>query len=159
MAKPKLYLLVGNIGSGKSTYARKMAKKGFVVVSRDALRYMVGAGNYVFNPNLEPAIKQANIEIMKIFMQNHFNIISDQSNLNFAMRAGTLMMANIYGYEKIAIVFPKYSQRVSVNRRLKHPHGNFPCEVWNKVWAVFNLTMEEPTKAEGFDKIIKVRAK
>ena len=47
----KIIVLVGNIGSGKTTWIKKFLKKTkgkYVVVSRDAIRYMMGGGKYIF---------------------------------------------------------------------------------------------------------------
>ena len=51
-----LYILIGNIGSGKSTWAREKVKSTprTIIVNRDALRTMVGGGEYIFDKEMEP---------------------------------------------------------------------------------------------------------
>jgi len=40
MDKKELIILVGNIGTGKTTESKKLAKKGYIIISRDAFRYV-----------------------------------------------------------------------------------------------------------------------
>ncbi len=67
--KPEIIILVGNIGSGKTTLAKKYAKKGYVIIARDDLRYNIGAGQYVFDRKLEKAIWQTEIDMVYNFLQ------------------------------------------------------------------------------------------
>ena len=45
---PKFYIMVGNIGSGKSTYIKNSLSEA-TVISKDGIRYAFGGGNYIFN--------------------------------------------------------------------------------------------------------------
>ena len=60
-----LIILVGNIGSGKSTYAKKYQKKGYIVIARDQLRYAIGGGEYIFNTKYEPLIWKTEYYLFK----------------------------------------------------------------------------------------------
>lgn len=53
---PKIELLIGMIASGKSTYARKRADEGALVVSHDDLTQMLHAC-YRYEPGLKPAYR------------------------------------------------------------------------------------------------------
>lgn len=65
----KLIILIGNIGCGKSTLAKKLVKKGYCIISRDSFRYMIGAGNYIFDLKYEPAVKCANLNTVECFFK------------------------------------------------------------------------------------------
>jgi tRNA uridine 5-carbamoylmethylation protein Kti12 len=158
--KPELVILIGNIGSGKSTLCRKYAKKGYIIISRDALRYMIGAGDYIFDYKYEPAIHAANLAILESFLAGGHNIVMDEVNVSKSLREAYIQLARsvsqIRPYKIIGVVLPRLSRAVSVDRRINSPHGNFPRETWEKVWDTFNKMYVTPTKAEGFDRIIKI---
>ena len=65
----QVYSIEGNIGSGKSTLAKEYVKKGYSVISRDAFRYMIGGGKYIFDVELEPIIKKSTKLMVKTFME------------------------------------------------------------------------------------------
>ena len=152
----KLILLIGNIGSGKSTLAKKYANKSYRVISRDSIRYMVGAGKYVFNIKLEPIIKKGTLAILREFLKANIDIVYDEVNINKQLRKSTIKLAKKYGYKITAIELPKLSKKVSVKRRLKNPHGNSNKETWNAVWEMFDYMYEKSTKSEGIDEIIRM---
>ena len=155
--KKEIILLIGNIASGKSTLAKQHAKKGYVVISRDSIRYMVGGGNYRFDKKLEPFIKQSAVEVLRVFLRSGQNLVYDETNVSKSLRKPTIQLAKIYGYKVVAVVLPRLSKEVSVARRLKTPHGNFSKKTWEWVWEQFDTIFEMPEKSEGIDRIIKKR--
>lgn len=157
MKKPEIVILVGNIGSGKSTLAKKLIKKGFshIITSRDALRYMIGGGKYKFDLNLEPAIWQSELEIIKQFMKLKVNLLIDEVGINKSMRQRYIKLAKKYNYTITVIEMSHYSKRKCVNRRMKDPHGQFDRKIWEGVWDKFDKLYERPSKKEGIDKIIR----
>jgi len=56
MKQKELIILIGNLGTGKSTFAKTLVEKGYINISRDSLRYMIGAGKYIFNKEFEQSI-------------------------------------------------------------------------------------------------------
>ena len=157
MTKPEIILLVGNIGSGKSTLVNKLLKKGYnhIVISRDSLRYMIGGGNYRFDPKLESMIHDMELKIIETCMKNKVNIIVDEVGINKQMRERYIPCAIKNGYTITVIELPYFSKRTSVNRRMKNPHGQFDRKIWNSVWERFNNLYERPSKKEGINKIIR----
>jgi len=154
--KKEIIILVSNIGGGKSTLAKQYAKKGYVIISRDSLRYMVGAGNYRFDKKLEPFIKQSAVSVLTEFLKSGFNLVYDETNVSKSLRKPTIQLAKIYGYKVVAIVLPRLSKEVSVARRMKDPHGQFDKKLWELVWEQFDTIFEMPDKSEGIDRIIKI---
>lgn len=150
----KLEILVGNIGAGKSTSCKDAVKDGYVILSKDNIRYMLGAGTYIFDENLEMAIHRGITSMLCWLMAENVDIIIDETNMNRASRKEALECAKAYNYETIAVIFPKLSKNVSVARRLSSNHGNTPKAVWEEVWERKNSEYEGPTHREGFNQII-----
>ena len=151
-----LVLLVGNIASGKSTLAKKWVDNGYRVISRDAVRYMVGAGNYTFDPDLEPTIKKGTLALMQEFLKDDIDIMCDEVNVSKRLRKPTIELAKQYGYTIVAVVMPRLEQAISVNRRLNAPHGKADSSIWEIVWSNFDEMYEEPTIDEGITNIIRI---
>lgn len=149
--------MCGNIGSGKTTLSKKYAEWGYVIISRDRLRYNIGAGNYVFKPQLEAAIWQTEIDMVYNFLKLGVDIFVDEVGVSREMRARYIrvIQARFPEYQRICIQMPHYTMKKSVDRRMQDPHGCFDRKIWEGVWKKFEMLYEIPNKDEGFHKIIK----
>lgn len=152
----EIQILVGNIGAGKSTFCKQKVKEGYVILSKDDIRYSIGAGDYIFNLEYEPIIHSIAMSMAINFMAIGVNVIIDETNMDKASRYHYLHFATTYGYKKTAIVFKKLSMKESVRRRLQSNHGKTAKAVWEEVWKRKNSAYERPNKKEGFDKILKL---
>jgi len=151
--KKEIILPIGNIGSGKSTLAKQYAKKGYIVISRDSFRTMIGGNNYIFDLKIEPFIKKATIKTLETFLKGGYNIFYDETNVTKRLRSSTIKLGKKYGYKINAIILKKLSKEESVNRRMNNPHGKFSKKTWEFIWEKFDFIYEEPSKKEGIDKI------
>jgi len=151
----ELIILVANIGGGKSTITKKYQKNGYIVISRDTLRYAIGGGNYIFNYDHESIIFRTEFYMLEAFMEIGANIVVDEVNINKLMRLRYINLAKDYGYKVKCHLLPKLTMKESVNRRIKCPHGDYTRKVWENIWKNFNNQYEKPTLSEGFDEIIK----
>lgn len=151
-------ILVGNIGAGKTTIAKELCKFGCVAASADGIRYAIGAGDYRFDRNLESSVWEVEYFMFKeLISKGHTVVVDDASNVSSYFREKYLnILLDHPIYKKIAVVMPKLNWVEAVNRRLSNDHGNNSFEVWKDVWEKFNDVYVEPTKEEGFDKIIKL---
>ena len=156
-ASPKLIILVGNIGSGKSTLCSEYAQKRYIIISRDALRYMIGNGRYRFDLKIESAVWSSELHIVEEFMRLGVNLVIDEVGLTRRMRSRYLVLAKLYQYDSVAIILPSLSMKQSVDRRMKDPHGQPDRKLWEDVWLRFDSVYEEPTCKEGFKQVIRKR--
>lgn len=141
----RLYLLVANIGAGKTTWAKRHITKNNVYLSCDSFRYLIGAGEYRFSEKTEAAVKQTIYNALHNFAQTDLDIIFDMAAaVSNTFRAKIASYIKPYGYEVIAVVLPKISMEKSVARRLKDPHGQFSKSKWEEVWKMFNDYYIEP---------------
>lgn len=151
----KLIIMVGNIGSGKSTLTKQYIKEGYVAISRDSLRYMIGAGEYVFDKQLEKGIKKSSLLCLEEFMKLGVDIVWDECNMTVKTRRNPILIAKKYNYTITCVLFPKFSQSFCVKRRMTNPHGQPNSELWKMVWEQFDIAYEEPSLEEGFSTIIR----
>lgn len=151
-----LLVLVGNIGSGKSTFTKALVEKDFVVISRDSLRYAIGAGRYICTPKYEPTIHQLHVTLLNNFMRLGSNIVIDSTNISRVARKNYIEEGHENNYKVIAIELPRYSKEVSVTRRLSQNHGTVSGTHWEDIWERFNNRYQSPTKEEGFDHVITI---
>lgn len=153
-----LYLMIGNIGAGKSSYTKKLIKEtGALVVSPDSLRYMYGGGEYRFDYAYESYIWDLANYAVNSAMVKGKPVILDACLVSKKARKRWLMTAKTFDYRVCAVVLPKVSKRVSVKRRLKDNHGNGTKALWEQVWESFNNSYEEPSLREGLNQIIWVK--
>ncbi|MGD2071861.1 MAG: ATP-binding protein [Candidatus Thorarchaeota archaeon] len=154
--KSEIQILIGNIGSGKSTECKRQINNGYLIISKDDLRYSLGAGKYTFNPQFEYAIHITALTLCDALMALGKNIIIDETNMDKETRKYYIKLAKKYRYKRIAVIFPKLTRKESVKRRLISNHGDTSKEIWEEVWDRKNEAYERPTRKEGFHEIIEL---
>lgn len=152
MKKPKLYVLVGVPGSGKSTWINNQTwADDCVVASTDAYveshaKVLGKTYNEVFAAYMPTAIKQMTARVLDARKQNK-DIIWDQTSTTVGSRAKKLRM--LPNYYKIAVVLPT-PDKEELQRRLGSRAGkSIPPNVMQSM--ISGLTI--PTEAEGFDEV------
>lgn len=152
MRKPKLYVLVGVPGSGKSTWIKNQAwAKNCVVASTDDIldAHAVATGqtySEVFKDYMPTAINLMTDKVIAA-RQKNADIIWDQTSVSVGSRKKKLRM--LPNYYKIAVVF-KTPDADELQRRLgSRPGKVIPPHVSNSMAASFSM----PTKEEGFDEV------
>lgn len=150
-------IAVGNIGSGKSTLAKKFVKDDYVIISRDSLRYSIGAGNYIFNKNFESAIFKTETDMFRNFIALEVNVFVDEVGVTRNLRKKYIdILKNYEDYAIVCYELPKYSKQECVDRRMNDPHGQYDRILWESIWENFNAIYERPELSEGFDVIYRL---
>ena len=153
----ELIVLIGNIGEGKTTIAQDYVKGGYVAIARDTLRYGIGDGQYIFNPEYEPIIWATELYMFKRFLELGCNILVDEVGITKSMRARYISKAKKKGYKIIVIEMPRLTMNEAVDRRMQNPHNQPERKLWEQIWTRFDAVYEEPTKDEGIDIIIRLK--
>lgn len=158
--RPECYVLVGVPGSGKSTWTKKLratSSREYVVVSSDDVLERLAAPEgltyaQAFAKYMGFADQQAQ-EAFEAAIAAKQNIVYDRTNLTVKRRKDILRQLT-NEYIKVAVVFN--TTDAEVTRRLatreQETGKHIPPGVMKDMYAKW----QAPSKAEGFDRIIKV---
>ncbi|MBR4314110.1 MAG: ATP-binding protein [Lachnospiraceae bacterium] len=141
-------MLVGYPACGKSTYAQKMAAKGFVVLSSDSIREeLFGTEDEQANCNL---VFKILYERMGKLLENNVDVILDATNIKKRDRKFALDFINKYNVPVEACVFTTPIE-VCKERNSKRDR-QVPDYVYTRMERQFTY----PTLDEGFVTITEV---
>lgn len=147
---PNVYVLVGNIASGKSTFCNSGEME---VISKDDLRYCIRPGEYVFDVDCEGLIQMLIKEKLRCSILGGESVIIDETNMSVDSRKWVLDMCKDMGATPVAIVFPDRGEDSHVYARLKDNHGDTSESTWREVYRRKYSQYVMPTKEEGFDDV------
>jgi predicted kinase len=115
-----VYYLIGCIGSGKSTWAKKHADSKTKIVSADGFREMIN-GQYKYEPEADRVIDGMMNDCIARLLSCGYDVIIDVCHLTNDRRA-TWKIPRCH--KKIAVVFPIKENEWHVGNRQKLLHGN-----------------------------------
>jgi hypothetical protein len=84
---PKLEILVGMIGSGKSTYARWRADRGALVVCHDDLAQALHGGRYRYEADLKPLYRGMTYSLASLALARGWDVVIDRTHLTLEARS------------------------------------------------------------------------
>ena len=141
----ELVLLVGFIGSGKSTWAKKYClDESTIIINKDSLRGMF-YGSCAYRPSFEPRIKEMVLEMCRSLLGLGYRVIVDETNLTLRHRDPLYKIAKSVG-AKVAVVHLAEDEK-NVDRRMNDPRG-VSREQWEKVLIKQKDTFEPLTEEE-----------
>jgi predicted kinase len=152
---PKLYVLVGVPGSGKSTWINNQdwtATCAIVSTDRHVEAYAQKQGRTysdVFEEYMPTAVRLMAEKVVRARDMGR-DIIWDQTSTSIATRAKKLWM--LPDYYAIAVVFPIPERQELESRLASRPGKIVPIDVIDRMIG----NWEEPTLEEGFKEIWKV---
>lgn len=157
--KPKFVMLIGLVGSGKSTWTKKFLSEhpDYIVASSDDIidKYAQRDG-ITYTEAFPKYIKQAAVEfnaILQNALKNRNNVIVDRTNLTKNVRRKIL--SNVPSdYKKTAVTFTV--PRDEINRRLLQREYEIGKSIPKDVVDSMERSYEEPSVDEGFSEIIHV---
>lgn len=155
----EVIILIGNIGTGKTTFAQKYVKKGYIIIARDQLRYGIGNGTYIFNRKYERTIWKTELYLYRKFVDLGVNLLIDEVGISKFIRGRYIPYAKKHNYKVTGVVMPHLDMNEAVNRRMNNPHQQDNKKLWEGIYTKFEAMYEKPTKKEGFDKIIYLKWK
>lgn len=147
----ELIVLVGNIGCGKSWYAKQRAKRGDVIVNMDSITEMVG-GEYNNYDSEKKEIYWA-IEEKAICesLERGFSVIIDRTNMDKKRRKRFIDIGNRYPWVKIRCLdWGEGTNSDLLNRQEKSVCRGIAESKWEEIFLKMKASYEHPTKEEGF---------
>jgi predicted kinase len=158
--KPKLYMLIGAPGTGKSTWVahQKLDWSRTALASSDGHidQYAKSLGKTysdVFQDYMGTATQLMMNDITDA-IDKDYDIIWDQTNMSAKARKRKLKMIPSH-YEKYAVVFELPNETEHARRLASRPGKNISADIINNMVNSFNM----PTTGEGFDHIITINNK
>ena len=151
---PRLYMLVGVPGSGKSTWIRSRNHDAVIASTDDKIEAAAAAQGLTYDAVFESEFKAANAalrEDVKQAVKDQRDIIWDQTNLTAKSRRGKLGQVPKH-YERIALYFPTPDGEELARRLASRAGKTIPVHVMASMIA----SLEPPVPSEGFDAIYQV---
>lgn len=152
---PKITLMCGLPGSGKSTVAEDLIKnnKKTIIISRDSIRIMVCSNyaNYKFSDVNEGLIKSLTFACLESALERGYNVVIDETNINKVKRKYWIdnikIIADIKLFDiDISCVWVDTPRKVCVSRRMADPKGT--KDNWAMIIGSMNKHWQDPTEDE-----------
>jgi len=146
-------ILVGNIGSGKSTIAHKLALKGMSVVNMDSIQESIAGGIYgAYDPDKKNIYHDIEETAIKASLSEGISVCIDRTNMDKKRRARFINIAKEFTNNINCYDFGAGTEK-QLDKRIVNGRG-IPAETWEKVYAFMKKTYEKPDLSEGFSNII-----
>ena len=151
-----MYVMVGNIGTGKTTRAKRLVDDDTLYVSEDLLVPLMTNGRYdppvwsIRHFNVYRKLKLAAVEAALL---NGFNLIVDGTNISVENRVKYIDAAKRMNALIICYVFPDFD--IGLQNRFKEHRGQ-TAEMWKSVSNSLQDKFDYPKKEEGINEIIVV---
>ena len=136
----KLYLPIGLIGTGKSTWARQFieANPGTKIVAGDSIRYMLAGGSrYEYDAVLEPVILDILFDITHALLSHGHDVILDECycSLSMEMRKHVALKFADTSTMVIAIVFPEKDMEDHIEDKVMKGLRGKTVGYWKRVFC------------------------
>jgi len=153
----KLEILIGPIASGKSTYCRKRAREGAIIVNDDSIVNALHANQYdMYDKKLKSIYKGLESYLIHFCAAHDKDVIIDRPNLNPATRKRYIETARGLDYvDIVGVIFDMQTPEVHAERRFKADNRGMSYENWLEAAKYHFSFYKEPVLEEGFTSLIK----
>lgn len=155
MSKGKVYVTIGTIASGKTTFTKKVAKDlKAIIINDDAIVMALHGNNYLaYDESNKTLYKTIENNIMMHALALGRDVIYDMPNMSRARRKRPIGIAKAMDAKVIAVQFPLKTAEEHAQRRFRSDNRGRTEEDWLKVAQRHIDEYEAPTFEEGFDDI------
>lgn len=162
-----LNVFIGNIGSGKSILARKLAYQGSVVFNMDAFQQMIAGGEYgAYDVAKKDIYQEAENLTIRKALEAGLSVVVDRTNMDRKRRERFINIGKEFGARIAAYHWGPGNRYLdgganlspNIARRMKNPRG-IPKGQWQAVFDAMQRAYEPPSLEEGFDEIIEAPTK
>jgi len=162
----KLVLMVGNIGTGKTSTTNRLMdaadileNRNVIVVSVDCLATILNNGHYgpdIWTDRHWQLYAVAKQHIVREALARDFDVIVDGSHMSKANRKAYIDIAK--EFDDIIVDGYLHTYPDGLARRITNPKSEHTSiEKWTEVYKIFEDMYEEPTLDEGIDNITIVK--
>lgn len=157
----KLKILVGNIGSGKSTYSQKIIDESIdpvIVLNDDALISMVSNGRYFYQQRLGNlydyfvlALLRETINTYRLRLDdNEWIVLVDCPNESIDDRNDIIDVISEFDFsiDVEFVVFPRESPKEHARRRYESDNRGYAYQQWLNVAELCDAQYEDVTNEE-----------
>lgn len=154
-----IYVLVGPIASGKSTYCKKKAQEGALIVNDDSIVNALHADQYgAYDKELKPLYKSLEMSIIAYGVAIGRDVVIDRPSYKKSTRRRYVEMAHSIDAEVTAVVFENFGPEVHAKRRFESDSRGYTYDGWLRVAQEHESLREEISTSEGFDHLEHVKA-
>lgn len=152
---PRIYVLIGMIASGKSTYCRNAAKNNQLIMNDDALVNLLHADDYtLYNKELKILYKSLENNIVSFGLCMGKSVVIDRGlNVSIQGRQRWVALARSFDVPCEAIVLPLSNPETHAKRRYESDPRGHTYDYWFNVANKHYEAYRPPSIEEGFDKI------
>lgn len=154
----KLIVLIGMIASGKSTYCKKAAKSGCVIMNDDAIVNLVHAEEYVlYDKKLKILYKSLENQVISLGLALNKSVVVDRGlNISVQGRKRWLALANSFDVPCEAVCFLNEGPEIHAKRRVEGDNRGYNYDYWLKVAQKHHESFVKPSLEEGFNAIHQI---
>lgn len=148
-------VLCGMIASYKSTWAKKRAKEGWIIINDDSLVNAVHGGNYtLYSKALKPLYKSIEDHILHTAIAMGKDVVIDRGlDISTGSRKRWVAIAKSLDTPIQAIVFKVETPEIHAERRVKSDARGYDYQYWLDVARAHFTRWDDPTESEGFDEV------
>jgi hypothetical protein len=152
LSRATLEVLVGMIASGKSTYAKRRAAEGAVIINDDAIVLAVHGGDYsLYKESFKPIYKGVELAMLSVAASSHRDVIVDNTNLTISKRTRWASLAHAFDYRAVCMHFEKMAPAIHATRRFDTDSRGTSLQAWYGVALRHDKEYQCPSLSEGFD--------
>lgn len=150
-------ILVGMIASSKSTYCRKRAKEGALVINDDSITNCIHSNQYsCYREELKPLYKGIENYIITFADAKDIDVIIDRPNLSPQTRSRYISIAKSLDIpDIIGIVFKVETPEIHATRRFNHDSRGHSYEYWLEAARCHYAQYKAPVLEEGFTQLVE----
>ncbi len=151
----RLDILIGMIGSGKSTFCKEQANMGAIILNDDSIVTSLHGGIYTkYNESLKPLYRtiEDNAIIMSLALDKR--VVIDRTNLDAATRMRYILMAKSFNAPVYAYLFKIETPEIHAERRFISDSRGVTKERWLEIATIHLSKYTPPSIAEGFKEIV-----
>ena len=157
LPNPVVEILVGQIASGKSTYALSKARSGVIIINDDAIVNALHCNEYhLYEKELKPLYKAIENTVLQTAIALRRNVLIDRPNYSRAMRRRYISIAKSLDATVLIVCLPRITNEESAKRRVAADGRGYTYDYWLKAIEYHESLFEKPDDSEGADAVIQL---